>query len=154
RRLAEARLALQSRHPGTAGFVNQRTRASAGGRQMGELVFVAAVSHTAQMIRAADVLSETQRRDIYGAWQILNTRLEASRPDALIVAASEHFKTFHLDNMPAFSIGLGDRTRAWGEGGVPKYEIPLHGSLADTLLDGLLEAGFDVAYSRDMPLDH
>jgi len=121
---------------------------------MGEIVFAAAVSHTAQMIRAANVLDETQSRDIYGAWKTLSAQLEAARPDALIVAASEHFKTFHLDNMPAFSIGLGDKTRAWGEGGVPKYEIPLHGALAQAMLDGLLAAGFDVAYSRDMPLDH
>jgi 2,3-dihydroxyphenylpropionate 1,2-dioxygenase len=121
---------------------------------MGQIVFAAAASHTAQMIRAAEVLDETQRGEIYGAWETLRINLEASHPDALIVAASEHFKTFHLDNMPSFCIGLGDRTRAWGEGGVPKYEIPLHRALGDTLLEGLLEAGHDVAYSRDMPLDH
>jgi 2,3-dihydroxyphenylpropionate 1,2-dioxygenase len=121
---------------------------------MGETVFAAATSHTAQMIRSKDLLDEAQSRDIYGAWKTLSARLEAARPDAIVVAASEHFKTFHLDNMPAFSVGLGDKTRAWGEGGVPKYEIPLHGALAETILAGLLGEGFDVAYSRDMPLDH
>jgi 2,3-dihydroxyphenylpropionate 1,2-dioxygenase len=121
---------------------------------MSEIVFVAAVSHTAQMIRAADVLNERQSRDIYGAWRMLSARLEEARPDALIVAASEHFKTFHLDNMPAFSVGIGDKTRAWGEGGVPKYEIPMHRKLGGALVEGLLGEGFDVAYSRDMPLDH
>jgi 2,3-dihydroxyphenylpropionate 1,2-dioxygenase len=121
---------------------------------MGELVFAAAASHTAQMIRSADVLEAAERRDIYGAWEALRTNLHASRPDALIIAASEHFKTFHLDNMPAFCIGLGERTRSWGEAGVPKYEIPLHRELGQALLDGLLEAGHDVAYSREMPLDH
>lgn len=121
---------------------------------MGQIVFAAAASHTAQMIRAADVLDETQRRDIYGAWETLRNKLEESRPDALIIAASEHFKTFHLDNMPSFCLGLGERTRSWGEGGVPKYEIPLHRELGDALLEGLLDAGHDVAYSRDMPLDH
>src|SRR5690349_16945827 len=121
---------------------------------MGEIVFAAAASHTAKMVRAADVLDETQRREIYDAWETLRASLEESRPDALIIAASEHFKTFHLDAMPAFCIGLGDRTRSWGEGGVPRYEIPMHRELGSVLLEGLLDAGHDVAYSRDMPLDH
>lgn len=121
---------------------------------MGQIVYAAAASHTAQMIRAANVLDETQRAAIYGAWETLRINLEASRPDALIVAASEHFKTFHLDNMPTFCIGLGERTRAWGEGGVPKYEIPLHRELGQALLEGLLDSGHEVAYSHDMPLDH
>jgi aromatic ring-opening dioxygenase catalytic subunit (LigB family) len=121
---------------------------------MGEIVYAAAVSHTAQMIRSKNLLDERQSHDIYGAWEALSAALEAARPDALVVAASEHFKTFHLDNMPAFSVGLGDKTRAWGEGGVPKYEIPLHGALSEAILAGLLDEGFDVAYSRDMPLDH
>ncbi|SRR5579883_2657611 len=121
---------------------------------MGQIVFVAAMSHTAQMICAADALDERQSRDIYGAWRTLRARLEEAHPDALIVAASDHFKTFHLDDMPAFSVGIGDKTRAWGEAGVPKYEIPMHRELGEALVDGLLNEGFDVAYSRDMPLDH
>lgn len=121
---------------------------------MARIVFAAAVSHTAQMIRSVDALDPVQRQDIFAAWETLRNSLEDAQPDVLIVASSEHFKSFHMDNMPAFCVGLGERTRSWGEAGVPKYEIPLHAKFSQYLLEGLLESGVDVSYSRDLPLDH
>ncbi|MBF6570239.1 MAG: hypothetical protein IVW54_15315 [Candidatus Binataceae bacterium] len=121
---------------------------------MARIVFAAAASHTAQMVRSVDVLDPLQRREIFEAWDRLRENLDEARPDALVIVSSEHFKSFHPNNMPAFCIGTGERTRSWGDGGVPKYEIPLHPEFSRYLLEGLIDSGIDLAYSRDLPLDH
>lgn len=122
---------------------------------MAEIVFAAAVGHTAQMVRAVDRLTDAQRESMYGALEKLRQELRRAAPDALIVFGGDHYNTFFLDNMPSLCIGLGDRTETCGDGGVPRYEnVPLHGALGRELAEGLLSRGFDLAVSRRMRLDH
>lgn len=121
---------------------------------MAELVFAAAVGHTAQMVRSADLLSEQQRETVYGALGRLRRELREADPDAIVVFGGDHYNSFFLDNMPSVCIGLGDRTDTWGDGGVPKYEVPLHGPLGSQLAGQLLDRGFDLSVSRRMRLDH
>jgi len=119
-----------------------------------ELVFAAAVSHTAQMVRSLDLLTEQQRGSVLGALSRLRDELRESDPDAVLMFGGDHYNSFFLDNMPSICIGLGSSTETWGDGGVPKYEVPLHDALGGELTDGLLERGFDLSTSRRMRLDH
>lgn len=121
---------------------------------MAELVFAAAVGHTAQLVRSADLLSEHQRETVYGALERLRRELREADPDAIVVFGGDHYNSFFLDNMPSVCIGVGNRTDTWGDGGVPKYEVPLHGPLGFQLAEQLLDHGFDLSVSRRMRLDH
>lgn len=121
---------------------------------MAELVFAAAVGHTAQMVRSVNLLSDHQRETVYGALERLRHDLREANPDAIVVFGGDHYNSFFLDNMPSICIGLGDSTDTWGDGGVPKYKVPLHAPLAAALAEQLLDRGFDLAVSRRMRLDH
>ena len=48
------------------------------------------------------------RDRFYEALEGMRERLEAARPDALIVVAAEHFANFFMNNMPAFAIGMAE----------------------------------------------
>jgi len=56
--------------------------------------------------------------------------------------------------MPSFCLGLGARSVGWGDGGLPRYELAVHDGLARGLLEGLIACGHDVAFARNLPLDH
>ena len=44
----------------------------------------------------------------YAAYGQMRAALEATRPDALVVVAAEHFANFFMNNMPAFAMGMAD----------------------------------------------
>ena len=49
---------------------------------------------------------------VYRAYRELRARLEAARPDVLVVISPEHWANFFLDHMPSFCIGVADEF--WG----------------------------------------
>jgi len=121
---------------------------------MAELVFAAATAHAALMVRATHLIEPRQRDAIYGGFKNLSQRLEAARPDVIVMFGADHFSTFFLGNMPSFCIGIGGRAQTWGDGGIPVYDLQVHGGLAKHILESVLEDGVDVAFSNEMMLDH
>ena len=47
--------------------------------------------------------------EFHGAYRGMAERLEAARPDALVIVAAEHFANFFMNNMPAFAVGMADQ---------------------------------------------
>ncbi len=45
---------------------------------------------------------------LYAAMDQMREALEATRPDALLVIAAEHFANFFMNNMPAYCMGMAD----------------------------------------------
>jgi aromatic ring-opening dioxygenase catalytic subunit (LigB family) len=121
---------------------------------MGKIVAAFTCGHTALMIRRYDAAEPGMRARVMKGFQEVRRRLEEARPDALLVVATDHLKTFFLDNMPSFCLGVGEECSAWGEGGVPKYKVKVHRPFAGVLLESLIQQGFDMAFSEEMPLDH
>ncbi len=121
---------------------------------MGQLIGAFGTSHTALMIRAYDRADPAQAERVMEAFGQVRRRIEEERPDALIVVSSDHLKTFFLNNMPAFCVGVGEECEGWGEAGVPRYRVPVHQGLAHAILHAGLESEFDLAFSERMPLDH
>lgn len=101
----------------------------------------AEVDHLAGAHRFRDGLDEA-RRLIAGV-----------RPDAVVVIGSNHFRGFFLDMMPAFTVGVGEVTGA-GEAGTPGGPLPVDTALARHLVDSLVGAGFDPAFSLRLTVDH
>ncbi|HXG51161.1 MAG TPA: extradiol ring-cleavage dioxygenase [candidate division Zixibacteria bacterium] len=85
----------------------------------------------------------------------LRSELEALRPDVLVVVGDDQHENLTDDNMPPFSIYLGGEVEAstslrylnqpLSENRV-RYRVDA--GVARALLDGLMDAGFDPAYSR------
>lgn len=121
---------------------------------MAKLVFAGAMTHTAQMVRSMAAIPPEQQDAVRRGLAALAAALRETRPEVLIVIGADHFSTFFPANMPAFCIGTGLRSHSWGDGGVPEYDVPIHGAVARALLGALLEAGFDLASAYNMPLDH
>ncbi len=80
-------------------------------------------------------------------------RLAAARPDAIIVIGSNHFRGLFLDLMPAVTIGVGECIGA-GEAGTPGGPLPVDTELAREITFGLVERGFDPAFSLRLNVDH
>ncbi|MBV8847922.1 MAG: hypothetical protein JO307_34340 [Bryobacterales bacterium] len=78
--------------------------------------------------------------------------LDESRPDALIVFASDHLETFFLKSVPTFSIVCGDTANAVFAG--KTWSPAIHQPLAEDLLEKLVRRDFDMAYSQDAELGH
>lgn len=87
----------------------------------------------------------------------MRAALEASRPDALIVIAAEHFANFFMNNMPAYCIGMGDEYEgpiedpAWL--GIPRTLVPGNPELSRRIIEGMLQE-VDVAYAQEWRFDH
>lgn len=119
------------------------------------VVWAACASHAGGQLRAPRSDAEQDKLDrVFAAWDELRTSLAAARPDALIVVGTDHMLTFSFDLMPIFAIGRGDEFATWGELGTGTRTVPGAPELADALHADLVDAGFDVAGSVGMRLDH
>lgn len=121
---------------------------------MSALVAGFATSHTALMIRAPKEADPQQVSHVMQGFAEVKRRLEETGVEALVVLGSDHGKTFLLDNMPSFCIGVGAECEGWGDAGVPVYRVRVHQELAKYLLGEAMNAGFDPAFSAEMKLDH
>lgn len=121
---------------------------------MAQLIYAAGLAHTAQMVRAPQKLNAAQHNAVYGALDKMHQHLTDSRPDLLVIFGSDHFASFHLDNMPAFCIGIGNHTETLGDAGVPAAGFEMHEPFCRFLASFLLDAGIDIATSRKLKLDH
>src|SRR5689334_13739671 len=113
---------------------------------MGTPVTGFAASHTALMIRARAEADPRQVANVMRGFEEVRQRLRSFAPDALIVIGSDHGRTFMLDNMPSFCIGVGTECEGWGDAGVPNYKVNVHQDLACHLLNEAMGSGFDLAF--------
>src|SRR5205814_9802795 len=87
------------------------------------------------------------------ALQEVRRRLEAAKPDVLVIFGPDHFRTLFYDLMPAFVIGIGS-VEGWGDWDTPRGPFITHPVFAKYILDNVLRDGFEPAFSRDLKIDH
>jgi len=85
--------------------------------------------------------------------------LTRARPDLLVMVGSDHFHQLWLDNMPQFLVGKAPFYDAnyyneEREFGLPRMKLRGHEELSAHILRGGLDAGFDLAFSNELRLDH
>ena len=121
------------------------------------LVFAGVCSHAPGITGRADRADPAVRDDFYAALDGMRVSLEASRPDALVVIAAEHFANFFMDNMPSFAIGMADSYRGPIEDpgwlAIDKVTVPGNRALSERLITLVME-GSDVAYAEEWLFDH
>jgi hypothetical protein len=89
-------------------------------------------------------------RRIQAALAALRTRVAAARPDVIAVFGDDQLECFDFCNFPAFAVYVGEAFEgalASGE----RVRVPGHPELGAALVSGLMQRGFDPAFSMDMP---
>jgi 2,3-dihydroxyphenylpropionate 1,2-dioxygenase len=119
---------------------------------MGKIVAAMASVHAPQLFTRPPEEDPAQLDAGIAAMRKLGKVLDETKPDALIVFASDHMETFFLKSVPTFAIVAGDRANTAFAGRT--WAPPIHGPLAENLLEQLVRRDFDMAYSQDAVLGH
>jgi 2,3-dihydroxyphenylpropionate 1,2-dioxygenase len=121
------------------------------------LVFAAACSHAPGITGRAQRADAKLRETFYAKLGELRVRLEAQRPDALIVVAAEHFANFFMNNMPAYCVGMADSYEGPIEDeqwlAIARRTVPGNADLSRRVIGALLK-DIDVAYAEEWKFDH
>ena len=121
------------------------------------LVFAGVCSHAPGITGRYERADKAQRERFYDQMHAMRRRLEAARPDALIVVAAEHFANFFMDNMPAYCLGMADGYEGPVEDeewlGIARTGVPGNADLAERLVGAVLEE-VDVSYAQEWKFDH
>ena len=119
---------------------------------MGQIVGAWATVHAPQLFtRPPSEVPEQLDADI-AAMKLMGKELDELKPDAVIVLGSDHLETFFLSSVPTFAVIAGETSRAHFAN--KSYNMKVHLPLAEDMLDKLVRAEFDMAYSQDALLGH
>lgn len=121
------------------------------------LVFAGVCSHAPGITGRAH-LADTAVKDAFHAeLHRFGAAMRATRPDAVIVIAAEHFANFFMNNMPAYAIGMADRYEGPIEDpkwlGIEKTLVPGNADLSRRLIKEVMQS-VDVAYAEEWKFDH
>jgi len=121
------------------------------------LVFAAVCSHAPGITGRAQRADPALREGFYAKLGELRERLEAARPEALIVIAAEHFANFFMNNMPAYCVGMAEHYEGPIEDeewlAIERRQIPGNAGLSRRLIESLMH-DIDVAYAEEWKFDH
>ena len=121
------------------------------------LVFAGVCSHAPGITGRAHLADPATRDAFHAAFRDMGARLEAARPDAVIVIAAEHFANFFMNNMPAYAIGMADQYEGPIEDpkwlGIEKTRVPGNAALSQRLIREVMQT-VDVAYAEEWKFDH
>jgi aromatic ring-opening dioxygenase catalytic subunit (LigB family) len=116
-----------------------------------------AASHGPLLVREWEAVPAEQKARLTKAFQELGRRLNAAKPDVLVVVSPDHWSNFFLDNYPAVCIGVGAVNEGPPEPWMKAYphrELPGHADFAFHFLDESLQEGFEPSHSHRLKLDH
>jgi 2,3-dihydroxyphenylpropionate 1,2-dioxygenase len=119
---------------------------------MGQIVAAMATMHAPQLFTRPPEEDPKQLDAGIAAMRRLGKVLDETRPDALIIFASDHMETFFLKTVPTFAIMAADQATAVFGG--KTWSPPIHRVLAEGLLEQLVRRDFDMAYSQEADLGH
>ena len=119
---------------------------------MGKIVAAMATVHAPQLFTRPPEEDPKQLDAGIAAMRKLGRLLDETKPDVLVIFASDHMETFFLQSVPTFCIVAGDRAHASFAG--RDWDLPIHKPFAEALLDGLVRREFDMCYSQDAVMGH
>src|SRR6201986_4601660 len=129
---------------------------------MAELVAILAMTHHPFYYRTSR-LAPGEAPPFAAVWvhkvEAYRETLTRARPDVVVMVGSDHFHQLWLDNMPQFLVGKAPFYDAnfyneEREFGLPRLLLTGHEELSGYLLRRGLDAGFDLAFSNELRIDH
>lgn len=124
---------------------------------MANLVGVYAASHGPLIVRNWDALSATCKDTLTSTFSELGRRINAARPDVLIVISPDHWVNFFMDNLPAICVGVGETHDGPPEpwlAAFPHKQLAGHAPLAQHIVEHAFTRGFEPSVSYKLALDH
>ena len=121
------------------------------------LVFAGVCPHAPGITGRRHLADPAIADEFSAAFDGLRERLEAARPDVLVVIAAEHFANFFMNNMPSFAIGMADHydgpieDPAWL--GIDRVRVPGDRKFSERFIAGVMQTS-DVAYAEEWKFDH
>ncbi len=116
------------------------------------LVGAFACAHTPQLLARPDTEDRALVLRVHAAFARVRRRLEALRPDAIVMVGGDHVEAFFLNAVPALAVYVG--AECGGSFGRYRYRFPIHEPLARVIAEQGIERGFDLLYTQDAPLDY
>lgn len=121
------------------------------------LVFAGICSHAPGIIGRAALADPVHKEALHKAFYAMGDEMRATRPDALIVVAAEHFANFFMNNMPAFAVGMADSYAGPIEDpnwlGIARRTVPGDAALSAELIREVMH-DVDLAYAEEWKFDH
>lgn len=119
-------------------------------------MLVAATVHFPYMTAWPERASERDRDATLAGFERLGQAFAAAGVQTVIALTSEHIVNLQPRMAPAFVIGVGDSHAAFPEPQFKLAPVARRGDpeLAEELVRGLYEQGFDPAHSSELRLDH
>lgn len=121
------------------------------------LVYAGVCSHAPGITGRSERAPAELREPFYAALEQMRADLHATRPDAVIVIAAEHFANFFMNNMPAYAMGMGESYSGpiedpeWLR--IPHREVRGDPDLSKRLI-GEIQQTVDVGYAEEWQFDH
>jgi aromatic ring-opening dioxygenase catalytic subunit (LigB family) len=121
------------------------------------LVFSGVCSHAPGITGRSERADPALREPFFASFGKMRDALKATRPDALIVVAAEHFANFFMNNMPAYAMGMSDsydgpiEDPAWL--GIARRKVRGNSGLSRRLI-AEVQKTVDVAYAEEWRFDH
>jgi aromatic ring-opening dioxygenase catalytic subunit (LigB family) len=121
------------------------------------LVYSGVCSHAPGITGRPERADPVVRDAFLAAFRKMGDDIRATRPDALVVIAAEHFGNFFMNNMPSFAIGMADFYEGPIEDEaflrIKRRRVPGNKALSRKLIEGVMQT-VDVAYAEEWKLDH
>lgn len=125
---------------------------------MAEIVAAMAMTHSPGLTGWFDRASKEHQELALGATAEMRKRLEAARPDVLVMFSNDHLLNWPINNIPEYTVGIGEEhvgPADWFDEwlGMEKYRVPGHPSLARWIVGEGARRGLALAYLRSMQFD-
>src|SRR5438445_753884 len=109
---------------------------------------------TGWFTRASEDYQQQARR----ATAEMRRRLEAARPDVLVMFSNDHLLNWPINNVPEYTVGIADEhvgPAEWFDEwlAMEKYRVPGHAALARWIVNDGARRGLALAYLRQMQYD-
>jgi aromatic ring-opening dioxygenase catalytic subunit (LigB family) len=125
---------------------------------MADIVAAMAMTHSPGLTGWFDRASEEYQQLALNATAEMRRRLEAARPDTLVMVSNDHLLNWPINNMPEYTVGIGDEhvgPADWFDEwlGMEKYRVPGDPGLARFLVNEAARHGLSLSYLREMQFD-
>jgi len=123
-----------------------------------EIVAAMAMTHSPGLTGWFDRASTEYQQLALTATAEMRRRLEAARPDTLVMFSNDHLLNWPINNIPEYTVGVGaehvgpaDWFDEWL--GMEKYRVPGDPGLARFLVNDAARRGIALAHLREMQFD-
>jgi protocatechuate 4,5-dioxygenase beta chain len=125
---------------------------------MARLVAAMAMTHSPGLTGWFDAAPPEQQRTARDALAELRRRLDAARPDVVVMFSNDHLLNWPINNTPEYTVGIGDEhvgPAEWYDEwlALTTYRVPGHPALARHLVREGARRRLALAYLRRMQFD-